>query len=286
MINDLTVIIITFQEEANIKACVESVRGVTENIFVVDSYSSDGTQKILNELGVRFLEHGFTTYADKRNWSQTNNPFKTKWVMHLDADERLTPELSKWLLTEFSDQKERYDAFLFSRKTIFLNRWIKYGGQYPNFHMRLFKANIGYCEEKAYDQHFVANSNRVSSVPGADIVNTVASTIDDLILSHNGWASREASEIISSKSQSVGEVKPKILGNAIERRRWLKTNIFHKMPLFLRSFIYFGYRYFLRAGFLDGKEGLIFFVLQTFWFRFLVDAKVFETKTNDSKIDN
>ena len=283
MIDDLTVIIITYQEESNIRDCIESVKGVTKNIYVVDSNSSDATQTILGEMDIEFTEHEFITYAQKRNWAQKNNPFKTEWVMHLDADERFTPELSSWLTHEFPEEKKKYDGFLFSRKTIFLNRWIKYGGQYPNYHCRLFKKNLGHCENKDYDQHFVITSNQITWVPKADILNNVVRDIDDLIISHNRWATKEAGEILSNHGRSVGEVEAKFLGNPIQRRRWLKHSIFEKLPLFIRSFVYFGYRYFLRLGFLDGKEGLIFFVLQTFWFRFLVDAKVFETKQNQTK---
>ena len=286
MIDDLTVIIITYQEESNIKDCIVSAQSVTNNIFVVDSHSTDKTQLILSEMGIRFTEHEFVSYAEKRNWAQKNNPFKTEWVLHLDADERLTPELSDWLLNKFQNEKNKADGFMFSRKTIFLEKWIKHGGQYPNFHLRLFKENIGSCENKAYDQHFVLTSHNITSIKYADIINIEAPNLEDFTLSHIKWAAKEANEIVSIKNKYPGEVRPKILGNPIERRRWLKLHIFQKSPLFLRSFIYFIYRYFIRLGFLDGKQGLIFFVLQTFWFRFLIDAKVFElTKNQEGRND-
>lgn len=283
MIDDLTIIILTFEEEANIRECIESVNSVTSNIFVVDSYSNDQTQKILDDMGVCYTEHEFITYAHKRNWAQKNNPFKTQWVMHMDADERFTPELTAWFVNEFSEKKKMTDGFLFSRKVIFMNKWIKYGGQYPNYHARLFRDHLGHCENKDYDQHFVIESNRITVVPRADIINNVATDIDDFIASHNRWATKEAKEIFSNHGLPVGEVRANILGNPMQRQRWLKHNIFEKFPLFIRSFLYFSYRYFLRLGFLDGKEGLIFFVFQTFWFRFLVDAKVFEMKKDHQK---
>lgn len=285
MIDDLTVIIITYNEEANIRECIESINGVTNNIFVVDSFSNDATKEILNDMDVRYAEYEFITYAHKRNWAQKNNPFKTKWVMHLDADERFTPELTAWFVNEFSEKKKITDGFLFSRKVIFMNKWIKHGGQYPNYHARLFREHLGHCENKDYDQHFVIDSNRITVVPRADIINNVVTDLDDFITSHNRWATKEAKEIFSNHGLSVGEVKANILGNPMQRQRWLKHNIFEKFPLFIRSFLYFSYKYFLRLGFLDGKEGLIFFVLQTFWFRFLVDAKVFEMKQSQTRRD-
>lgn len=284
MIKDLTVIIITFQEELNIRECIESAQELTRNIFVVDSYSTDDTQKILKEMGVVFLEHEFISYANKRNWAQKNNPFNTEWVLHLDADERVSPSLSSWILNHFPQQKKLSDGFIFSRKILFLGKWIKHGDQYPNFHLRLFKHNLGFVEDKAYDNHFVLTDGEVKTIPRADIINNVAQNIDDLILSHLRWASLEANDSFLSVSKNKGDVKPNIFGNAIERKRWLKSVLFENSPLFLRSFIYFFYRYVIRLGFLDGKAGLIYFVLQTFWFRFLIDAKVYELrKSNELK---
>lgn len=275
MIDDLTVIYITFQEEDNIRESILSAQKVTDNILVVDSFSTDQTQNILTEMNIKFLEHEFISYQDKRNWAQKNNPFKTEWVLHLDADENLSPELITWLNDEFSIMKQKFDGFLFSRKTIFLNKFIKFGGQYPNFHLRLFKSEMGYVEDKAYDNHWVLPGGNIMTVRNADIINKVASNLDEFTISHNKWATKQAIEFILNK-QNSGEVNPKIFGNPIERKRWFKINIFQKLPLFFRGFSYFLYRYIIKLGFLDGKEGLIFFVLQTFWFRFLVDAKIYE----------
>jgi len=279
MIDNLTVIIITYQEECNIRDCILSLQGVTKNIFVVDSHSTDATQSILKDMDIVFKEHEFITYAEKRKWAQQNNPFKTEWVFHIDADERFSPELSTWLLNDFPKQKDVVDGFIFSRKTVFLNRWIKHGDQYPNFHLRLFKENLGFVEDKAYDNHFVLSSGVVRTIPRADIINNVADNLDDFILSHVRWATLEANDVALGAEKKLGDVIPNLFGNPIERKRWVKQNIFERAPLFVRSFGYFIYRYLIRLGFLDGKQGLIFFVLQTFWFRFLIDAKVFEIRT-------
>ena len=166
---------------------------------------------------------------------------------------------------------------MFSRKTYFLGRWIKNGGQYPNFHLRLYRKSLGRCEDKAYDQHFILLDGDLKIMHGLDIYNTVADSIDDLIFSHNKWASLEAQEILYG-GKDKGEVTERLFGNPIERRRWMKNKLFQNTPMFTRAFFYFFYRYILKLGFLDGKEGLIFLVLQTFWFRFLVDAKVFEAQ--------
>lgn len=276
MLENLTVIVITYQEEKNIAACLESIFPVTKNVFVVDSFSTDKTQSILKQYDVKFCEYEFISYKDKREWAQNNNPFDTEWVFHIDADERFTPELQRWLLTAFEVESTMTDGFMFSRKTLFMDKWIRFGDHYPNFHLNLFKSSQGYVEEKAYDNHFVVRSGATRIIKGADIINIVADSIDTMIKSHNKYASVEADEIISGIK--AGEIRPNLFGNPIERKRWLKVKVFESTPLFVRAFAYFIYRYVFRLGFLDGREGLIFHVLQGFWFRFLVDAKVYERR--------
>jgi len=243
-------------------------------VFAVDSYSTDRTLGILEAHGVPILQHPFENYAHQRNWAQANIPYDVRWVFHLDAGERMTPELVHWLNASFDPHSE-VDGYMFSRRTMFFGKWIKYGGHYPNYHLRLYRANKGHCENKVYDQHFIVEGNKQVVAAGIDIIDTVTDTIQNFTVSHARWAQLEAAEIMSSK-KAKGEVQVRFFGSPIERRRWLKNNLFQKTPLFLRSFLYFFYRYFIRLGFLDGKLGLTFHLLQGFWFRFLVDAMVLE----------
>lgn len=280
---DLTIILLTFNEERNLPRCLESIRALECPIFVVDSYSTDGTLDILKENNITFVQHPFENYSRQRNWAQKNNPFNTQWVFHLDAGERFTPELVQWIKDHF-DANITTDGFMFSRRTIFFNKWIRRGGHYPNFHLRLYRASKGRCEDKIYDQHFVVDGTTREIGHGIDIIDTVADDLRSFTEAHAKWAVFEAVEILAS-SQQHGEVHAKFGGTAIERRRWLKNNVFQKAPLFVRAFLYFFYRYFFKLGFLDGGRGLVFHVLQGFWFRFLVDAIVLElrVKMRDEK---
>jgi glycosyltransferase involved in cell wall biosynthesis len=271
-----SIIILTFNEEKNIEACLDSLGGLEAPVFVVDSYSTDRTIEILERRGIRYAQNPFGNYSRQRNWAQANCPFETDWVLHLDAGERCTPEMVDWLKNSFNPGT-KIDGFMFSRRTIFFGQWIKRGGHYPNYHLRLFRKNKGRCEEKIYDQHFVAEGELQHLPPGIDIIDTVADSLLDFTRSHARWALFEAIEMLSKKEEK-GEVRPRLYGTPIERRRWLKVNVFHKTPLFLRAFLYFNFRYFFRLGFLDGKKGLVFHFLQGFWFRFLVDAFVLELK--------
>jgi glycosyltransferase involved in cell wall biosynthesis len=269
--SNITFIILTFNEENNIGELLDNLKGIPGEILVVDSYSKDRTIEIIKERNVCFLQHPFENYSLQRNWAQENNPFKTEWVFHLDADERLTEDLKNWLIKDFKPTAD-IDGYMFGRRAIFMGKWIK---SHYNYHLRLYKVQKGACEAKAYDQHFIVNGN-IQVIKKKDMTSEVADNLNNFIASHNKWAFLEAIDVI--KNEEGGEVKASFWGSPIERKRWLKNNLFHKTPLFLRSFIYFFYRYFIQLGFLDGKEGLVFHVLQAFWFRFLIDAKVLEIK--------
>lgn len=272
----ITVIILTYNEEQNIEACLDSLQGLQAPVFVVDSYSTDRTLEILQARNIPYTQHPFENYARQRNWSQQNTPFDSEWVLHLDAGERCTPEMIHWLNTKF-DPNTEVDAYMFSRRTLFFDRWIKWGGHYPNYHLRLYRKTKGRCEDKVYDQHFISEGKKEHLPAGIDIIDTVTDTLLNFTQSHARWALFEAIEIVH-QSQQKGEVQARFFGNPIERRRWLKNNLFQKAPLFTRAILYFFYRYFFRLGFLDGKMGLVFHFLQGGWFRFLVDANVLELR--------
>lgn len=280
-VNNITVIILTFNEESNLPDCLKSLKGIGVNIFVVDSYSTDNTVYLLDEQKINYLQHPFENYARQRNWAQANNPFHTEWVFHLDAGERMTPELVTWLKNDF-DPEANVNGYMFSRKTLFFGKWIRHGGHYPNYHLRLFRHKKGHCEAKVYDQHFVCQGKVQVVEKGIDIIDTVAENLKDFTNSHVRWAMFEAVEILAEQKRT-GEVNARLFGSPIERRRWLKNNVFQKSPLFLRSFLYFFYRYFLKRGFMDSSVGLVFHILQGFWFRFMVDAMILEIRLKMKK---
>ena len=272
-----TIILLTYNEEVNLPVCLASLAGIKAPIFVVDSGSKDNTLALLEQQNIPYLQHPFENYSRQRNWAQAHNPFNTEWVFHLDAGERFTPELVQWLNNNFNPA-QAVDGYMFSRRTMFLGKWIRYGGHYPNFHLRLYRTTKGKCEDKVYDQHFVVDGVTEVVKAGTDIIDTVTDTLQNFTQGHARWAAFEANEIISATTEK-GDVKVNFFGTPIERRRWFKNNVFQKTPLFVRSFLYFFYRYFFKLGFLDGKMGLVFHLLQGFWFRFLIDAMVLEART-------
>lgn len=272
----ITAIILSFNEERNIANCIESINNWVDQIIVIDSFSTDGTKKICSNYNVNFIEREFANYSDQRNWALKLPDIKNDWVLNLDADHQISKELKKSLHSLFS-QRSNYDSLsgvLVSRRTIFMDKWIRFGGHYPTYHCILFKKEYGKCEEKLYDQHFLV-SGKLNKIKG-DIIDVFSENINDFIIKHLKWAELEASYQLSSNNSNE-IVKADLFGNPIQKRRKLK-NYYEKLPLFIRPLIYFIIRYVFRLGFLDGRVGLIFHFLQGFWFRFMVDVKIFESK--------
>ena len=279
----ISVIILTYNEEKNIEACLQSVSDFFQDIFIVDSFSKDKTLEIAKRYTEKIYEHEFENYGKQRNWSLNNLPIKTKWVLNLNSDQRVTKHLTRELEAIFSSEKNiDFDGFLIARKTIFMNKWIRFGGHYPVYDAILFKAGFGVCEESRYDQVFTING-RLGILKG-EIEDKVTDTLSNFILRHDRWSSLEAIDQVLEEDQISTKkgVKQNLCGNPMEKRRYFKS-LYMKLPLFIRPFLYFIYRYFFKLGFLDGICGLIFHFLQGFWFRFLVDAKIFEIKTRTYK---
>jgi glycosyltransferase involved in cell wall biosynthesis len=269
----VAVIVLTRDEEANLPACLASLEGLDCELFVVDSGSSDRTVQIARSAGAHVVTHPFENYSAQRNWSQEYLPIQSDWVLHLDADERLSPELVAEINDVMSQPPADLDGFLLRKRTIFMGRWIKHGAHYPAYHLRLFRRQRGACEDRLYDQHFLVQG-RVRALQH-DYSDVLTSDLLTWTRRHARWADLEAQEIVAQRA--LGQrVQASLFGNPIQHRRWLREGLYARAPLFFRAILYWLYRYFIRRGYLDGTEGLIFHFLQGCWYRFLVDARLYE----------
>jgi glycosyltransferase involved in cell wall biosynthesis len=267
-----TVILLSFNSEDTLGATLVSARRVSDEIFVVDSYSQDGTVELARSLGATVVEHAFEHYGAQRNWAIDNLPITRPWQLHLDADEILDDQLAAAILA-LPDEPEHTGYFL-PRYLRFLGRVLRHGGMSPTWHLRLFRTGCGRCEDRKYDQHYLLTSGSSGQLQGA-MIDDIRMPLTEWTARHNRWSDGEVAELNSR--ETAGRVKPDALGNPAERKRSLRQK-YDRMPLFVRPLALFVYRYLFRLGFLDGTEGLIFWVLQTFWFRFLVDAKIWEQR--------
>ncbi len=280
----VSLIVLTYNEGLNIESCLKSAVDWTEEIFIVDSYSTDKTLEIAKKYGAKIAQHPFKNQAEQFNWALDNLDIKNDWILRLDADEYLTEELKEEigkLLKNISVNRREnqhesayaVNGYCIKRRVYFMGRWIKHGGYYPIWLLRLFrKGKAKYQEERDVDEHLTLLEGKSGKMKN-DFIDDNKKDLTWWIKKHNNYASRESGEILKSLIQgnekSAFGVQPGI-------KKWLKQNLYFKMPMFFRACAYFIYRYFFRLGFLDGKEGLIFHFLQGFWYRFLVDAKLFE----------
>lgn len=271
----VTAIILTLNEEKNISECLRSIENLLDEILIIDSGSADSTIEIAKQFTDKVFFHTFENYAKQRNWALEKLPISNEWILNLDADHRVTAELIEEFRNLFAKGIPKdVSGFLISRRTIFMGKWIKHGGHYPTYHSNCFRRGFGNCEDKLYDQHFLVKGN-LMKLKG-DIIDIITDSLTNFTLRHNNWSTLEAVYQLTAKNNTK-VVNANFFGHTIQRRRGLKS-FYEKFPLFIRPFLYFVQRYILRLGFLDGKEGLIFHFLQGFWFRFLIDAKVFEIK--------
>jgi glycosyltransferase involved in cell wall biosynthesis len=272
-VSGLSILVLTQDEGSNLPALLESIEGLDHQLFVMDSGSTDATVAIAEGAGATVFSHPFDNYGAQRNRAQALLPDPDGWVLHMDADERLTPELKDEIAGVMQSGRSGVDGYMLRQRTVFMGRWIRHGGHYPSFHLRLFRIAAGRCEDRLYDQHFVVDG-RVEQLRH-DYIDTIGSDLYTWTMRHARWARLEVEE------QQLGHgdrklVEPRLRGTPIEKKRWLRAKVLDRGPLFFRSFGYWVYRYFFRLGFLDGREGLIFHFLQGFWFRFLIDSMTFE----------
>jgi len=269
----ISVVILTYNSELTIGRTLSSAAKVSDDIFVVDSYSSDSTLPIAAEYGAHIVQHEFVNYGIQRNWAIENLPIRYSWELHLDADEFL----SQGLVEEINSLKQAFpkgiNGYHIPRLIRFLGRDLRHGGLYPIWHLRLFRHGKGKCETREYDQHFiVAGKTGKLSKP---MIDDHQMSLAEWVSRHNKWSSAEVREILGGHQET--SIKGSLTGSAIQRQRALRR-YYIGMPLFIRPLLLFLYRYILRLGFLDGIEGLIYHILQGFWFRFLIDAKIFEER--------
>jgi len=269
-----SVIVLTFNSEATIEKTIRAAQAVSDDIHVVDSYSADGTVDIVRNLGVKICQHEFLNYSAQRNWAIDNIPLRYEWQLHLDADEYLSQELIQELQELAGGTSENVVGYYIPRLVKFLGRTIRYGGMFPIWHLRLFRTGFGRCEGREYDQHFYVTGT--TKKLAGHMVDDQRMSLAEWTARHNRWSDAEVRQLSSNCPEEA--IQGKWSGTPVERKRSLR-GVYYRTPPLWRAFGLFLYRYVIRLGFLDGKAGLIFYVLQTFWFRFLVDAKLYETAT-------
>ncbi|MCX7944062.1 MAG: glycosyltransferase family 2 protein, partial [Deltaproteobacteria bacterium] len=272
----ISAIILTYNEEKNIEQCLRSIYDWVDEIFIVDSFSTDKTLEIARKYTDKIYQHKWENYAKQYIWALENLPIRNEWVLRLDADERWTEdglkELSRIIFID------SYDGINVRIKIFFMGKWMRFGGTYPNYFLRIFRKSKSKVENRWMDEHIIVNGNVYNS--SIDVLEQNYDRMENISLwvnKHNNYATREAIDYLILK-YNIGKIDTvgNLTGHKTERKRWLKENFYYKLPLFIRAFLYYFYRYFFKLGFLDGTEGFIWHFLQGLWYRFLVDVKIYQ----------
>lgn len=274
----IAVIVLTFNESLHIRRCLESVAPFVTEVLVVDSHSTDDTREIAAAMGASVVSNPWTNYATQFNFGLGLVARDVDWVFRLDADEVVTPKLATKLTKLLSAVSQEIDGIYVWRELVFLGRNIQHGGLFPLKVLRIFRPSRGYCENRWMDEHIVVQ--RGTTAFDECIVDHNLQSLTWWTRKHNDYASREAIDLLNLEYGFIegGGARLDSVKGGEGTKRFLKEKIYSRLPGGLRALFYFIYRYIFRLGFLDGKAGTVFCVLQAFWYRYLVDAKVAEIK--------
>lgn len=274
---DVTIVILTRNEEVNLPNCLESVKGFAKRCVVVDSGSTDKTLEIAESYGADFYYHPFENYARQFNWALDNTGITTKWTFRLDADERLTPklcdELGK-LMKEHED--DDVNGFSMEASLFFMGKEMKYGGPQKR-KLMLFKTGMARIEDRKMDEHTILSFGRAIDCK-EKFLHYDFKDMSFWINKLNWYATREMQdyfEFINGKKASINANDKEI-----DKIRNKKFGIYYKFPKFLRCWLMFVYAYIFQLGFLDGKEGFIYHWTYHRFYRTLVDCKILEQELN------
>lgn len=283
----LSIIILTYNEEIHIERCIKSLQPVAKNIFIVDSFSTDKTVEVAESMGAKVFQNPWKNYADQFQWGIDNCPIDTEWVMRMDADEFVEPDLVEEIQNDLVSVAQDISGIYIRRKQFFLGKWIKHGDRYPLYLLRFWRSGVGRIEQRWMDEHIVLESGATMHFKGHFVDDNKNST-SWFIEKHNKYADREMIDILSRKYNLFQQDEQLLASDdpQAKKKRKIKEGIYNKMPIFIRPILYFLYRYFLRLGFLDGVRGTAYHLMQGFWYRALVDLRVYEAELKINNLEN
>lgn len=285
MNQEFSFIILTYNEELHLRRLLNSIIGLDARIYILDSFSTDSTLEIASEYNTTVIQHAFENHPKQWDFAITCFNIETPWIIGLDADQIVTQELFEMLNKFKSDEHAQTNGIYFNRKNFFRSRWIKYGGFYPKYLLKMFRRNIGRSDlNENMDHRFIVDGRTEIWRKGHIIEeNLKENHISFWIDKHNRYsdlvAAEEYERMQNIRTQTV---RPYYFGSPDERIAWYKK-IWWKLPLGIRPFLYFTYRIIFKLGILDGRVGLLFHFLQGFWFRLVVDVKIAEIRRDKLK---
>lgn len=267
----IVAIILTLNEEKNIGRCLESLRGFVDQAIIIDSFSKDNTEKIAKSFDfVRFYTNPFKSYSEQFEFGLQQCGAECDWVLRLDADECLTKDSGEEILNLVNDSDSKEVTGLMLRFQFnFLGKFLKHGGVYPHYVLRAFRKDVGKIEHRQMDEHMYVTSGNVVKCK-KDCIHYSFNSIHSWIDKHNKYSDLECDEALASSTNAGVNL------NSIAKNKRKAKSFYYKLPSAFRSRLYYLYRYYFLLGFLDGKAGKYYAFLQAYWYRYLVDIKLYE----------
>ena len=273
----LSVIILTFNEAMHVRRAIQSVKSISDDIIIVDSYSIDKTIEISKKLKAKIFKNKFINQAQQFNWALNNIKIKNNWILRLDADEYLSKELIieiKKKLPEINLNKE-INGICLIRKQFFLRKLIRFGGRGKLIMLRLFRKNYGICENRLMDEHIMIKKGKILKFKNF-FYDDNFNDLENFKEKHKRYAKREAKQYLidqNNKRKSIFKYNTRTI-----IKKFLINNIYYKIPYQISSILYFLIRYICLLGFLDGINGLKYHYIQGFWYRYLVGKNLIKLK--------
>lgn len=267
---DITTIILTFNEERHIQRCVTRAFKVSKKVFVVDSYSTDRTCEIAEQCGAVVLKNKYYNQAQQFQWALDNCAITTEWTMRLDADEYLSAELERELEEKLPTLDENITGVYLPLDVIFMEKKLRFGRLKPTKILRLWRTGKVYMEQRWMDERCVLTGGQAITAKGRFFDHNL-NGLTFWTNKHNGYSNREVIVYYSDLLGLNGS------DSNLSSRNSRKSR-YYSLPPFFRAGLYFIVRYIFMGGFLDGKAGFVWATLQAYWYRFLVDSKLYEIK--------
>ena len=285
---NITALIITKNEEIHIERCINNIKKLVSDVLIIDSFSNDNTIEIAKKLNIKFIQNKFINHAKQFNFGLSQLSQDTDWVLKIDADEILTSSLIAEIKNKLPKLDKNINGIYIKRHLVFQDTLIKYGRLSPVRLLRLFRFQKGKCDNRCVDEKIKVEGKTVQFKEY--IIDQNLKSLSEWIRKHDRYSSAEALNYLLIKYNSLfNDIEQSQLNFETLSVVSLKSrNLYHKLPLIIRAFVIFSYRYFFCLGFLHGKAGLIYFFLQSLWYRILVDAKILEVEKlikKNTKID-
>ena len=233
----ISIIILTKDEEVNLPECLSSLHSLDSEIFIVDSGSTDATVSIGKSFGCHIYTNEWTNHAEQVNWAINNLPIKTPWCMRLDGDEKITPELVEELNTLLLNTPKNISGYMIKRRVFFMGRWIRHGGYYPTWLLRVWRTGQAYCEQRWMDEHMILSTGEIDNLK-YDIIDENHKGLGFWVNKHNRYAQREVQDLLNNTNINSDNLIQQTQFSQVTQRRWVKKNLYGRSPLFLRAFGY------------------------------------------------